>query len=172
MISPLLANLYLHWFDKLFHGPKGRPNGRMPSWCVMPMILWCWRNRWDSETIEFIESRAGREVPVGDQSGEDARGGPAGGRSESGLSGIHVSLRPRSERARVGKYLNVFPSKKAVQREREKLHEMTDQSSVLQADPDTDWRAESAPERLGELLLLWVLRAAPSVRSTGTFAIV
>lgn len=23
VISPLLANLYLHWFDKLFHGPRG-----------------------------------------------------------------------------------------------------------------------------------------------------
>ena len=23
VISPLLANLYLHWFDKVFHGPRG-----------------------------------------------------------------------------------------------------------------------------------------------------
>ena len=23
MISPLLANLFLHWFDALFHGPQG-----------------------------------------------------------------------------------------------------------------------------------------------------
>ena len=38
--SPLLANLYLHWFDALFHGP-------MPNWCATPTILWCWRNRWD-----------------------------------------------------------------------------------------------------------------------------
>ena len=24
VISPLLANLYLHWFDKVFHGPLGQ----------------------------------------------------------------------------------------------------------------------------------------------------
>ena len=23
VISPLLANIYLHWFDKIFHGPNG-----------------------------------------------------------------------------------------------------------------------------------------------------
>ena len=23
VVSPLLANLYLHWFDALFHGPQG-----------------------------------------------------------------------------------------------------------------------------------------------------
>ena len=23
MISPLLANVYLHWFEKVFHGPQG-----------------------------------------------------------------------------------------------------------------------------------------------------
>src|ERR1039457_6353420 len=30
------------------------------------------------------------------------------------------------------------------------------QSSVFQADPGADWRAESAPERVGELLFRWV----------------
>ena len=43
VISPLLSNLYLHWFDKLFHRAEGLPSGRGPSWCVMPMISWCWR---------------------------------------------------------------------------------------------------------------------------------
>ena len=41
-----------------FIGPKGRPNGRMPSWCVMPMILWCWRaTDGTRKPIELIESR-------------------------------------------------------------------------------------------------------------------
>ena len=63
----------------------------------------------------------------------------------------------RDLKGRDQKYLNMFPSKKAVQREREKLHEMTDSSSVLQADPELDWRAESAPKGVGELLFHWVL---------------
>jgi RNA-directed DNA polymerase len=32
VISPLLANLYLHWFDALFHGPEGPRDGLTPSW--------------------------------------------------------------------------------------------------------------------------------------------
>jgi RNA-directed DNA polymerase len=37
VISPLLANLYLHWFDHLFHRSDGPYNGPMPDWCDMPM---------------------------------------------------------------------------------------------------------------------------------------
>ncbi len=55
VISPLLANLYLHWFDKVFYRREDRPTGRRPSWCVTPMILWCWRaspapNWWDGSS--------------------------------------------------------------------------------------------------------------------------
>ena len=32
--SPLLANLYLHWFDKVFHGPMGRGNGRSQAGAI------------------------------------------------------------------------------------------------------------------------------------------
>ena len=55
-----------------------------------------------------------------------------------------------------GHYLNVFPVEQGVERERDKLHEHDQQSSVLQADTDPDRRAESASERLGELLSLRV----------------
>src|SRR5713226_1462382 len=41
---------------------------------------------------------AGTKIPVGDPSGENAGGGPAGRRGKSELSGVHVSVRPRSER--------------------------------------------------------------------------
>ena len=32
VISPLLANIYLHWFDHVFHARNGPPNGRKPCW--------------------------------------------------------------------------------------------------------------------------------------------
>jgi hypothetical protein len=86
------------------------------------MILWCWRAIKGSETMDRIE--AGRLAPVGDQSGENAGGGPEGRRSESGLSGIHVPLL-RDLKGRGWRYLNVSPSAKALKKEREKLHEMT-----------------------------------------------
>jgi RNA-directed DNA polymerase len=43
VISPLLANLYLHWFDVVFHRREGLHTGLGRSWCVMRMTLWCWR---------------------------------------------------------------------------------------------------------------------------------
>jgi RNA-directed DNA polymerase len=41
----------------------------------------------------------------------------------------------RDLKGRAGKYLNVFPSKKAVQREREKLHEMRDSHQCFKPIP-------------------------------------
>ena len=42
VISPMLANLYLHWFEKL--PPRYRPGtGPTPNSCGMRMILWFWR---------------------------------------------------------------------------------------------------------------------------------
>src|SRR5450755_1847676 len=41
----------------------------------------------------------------------------------------------RDLKGRAGKYLNVFPSKKAVKREREKLHEMTDSHQCFKPIP-------------------------------------
>src|SRR6266567_1249324 len=59
----------------------------------------------DGETDRVGDRRVhriatGRKVPVGDQSGQDASGESAGERGKSELSGIHVPVRPRPERAR------------------------------------------------------------------------
>jgi RNA-directed DNA polymerase len=40
VISPLLANLYLHW-TSCFTARKAQRSGREPNWCATPMILWC-----------------------------------------------------------------------------------------------------------------------------------
>jgi len=77
---------------------------------------------------------AGREVPVGDQSGQDASGGP----EEEGASLDFLGYTFRYDRdlkGRVRKYLNLFPSTKAVQREREKLHQMTDSHQCFKPIP-------------------------------------
>ena len=43
VISPLLSNVYLHWFDKLFHRADGPAQWAGAKLCVTPMISWCWR---------------------------------------------------------------------------------------------------------------------------------
>jgi RNA-directed DNA polymerase len=55
--SPLLANLYLHWFDALFHGPQGparRADIKLVRYADDFVAL---AKQMGSETIEFIESR-------------------------------------------------------------------------------------------------------------------
>ena len=55
--SPLLANLYLHWFDALFYGPQGpgrRSDVKLVRYADDFVAL---AKQMGSETIEFIESR-------------------------------------------------------------------------------------------------------------------
>src|SRR5262249_51378244 len=55
--SPLLANLYLHWFDALFHGPQGPA-----QWADAKLVRYAddfvvLAKQMGAETIAFIESR-------------------------------------------------------------------------------------------------------------------
>src|SRR5688572_14114574 len=77
-----------------------------------------------SETIEFIESRLEGKFQL-EINREKTR---VVDLREEGASLNFLGYTFRYDRDRKGrdrKYLNVFPSRKAVQREREKLHEMT-----------------------------------------------
>ena len=90
--------------------------------------------RMGSETIEFIESRLeGKfQLEINREKTQvvDLR--------EPGVSLDFLGYTFRYDRDLKGrdrKYLNVFPSKKAVQREREKLHEMTDSHQCFKPIP-------------------------------------
>ena len=87
-----------------------------------------------SETVEFIESRLeGKfqlEVKREKTRVVDLR--------EAGVSLDFLGYTFRNDRDLKGrdrKYLNVFPSKKAVQRERAKLHEMTNSHQCFKPIP-------------------------------------
>ena len=55
--SPLLANLYLHWFDALFHGPQGPARKADVQLVRYADDFVALAKQMGSETIEFIESR-------------------------------------------------------------------------------------------------------------------
>ena len=122
--SPLLANLYLHWFDALFHGPRGparKADVKLVRYADDFVAL---AKRMGSETIEFIESRLEGKFQL-EINREKTR---VVDLREQGASLHFLGYTFRWDRDRKGrdrKYLNVFPSKKAVQKEREKLHAMT-----------------------------------------------
>jgi RNA-directed DNA polymerase len=132
--SPLLANLYLHWFDALFYGPQGpgqRADVKLVRYADDFVAL---AKQMGSETIEFIESRLeGKfQLEINREKTRVVDLQEPGAR----LDFLGYSFRyDRDLQGRDRKYLNVFPSKKAVQREREKLHEMTDSHQCFKPIP-------------------------------------
>jgi RNA-directed DNA polymerase len=132
--SPLLANLYLHWFDALFYGPQGparKADVKLVRYADDFVAL---AKRMGSETIEFIESRLEGKFQL-EINREKTRVVDLREEAAS-LNFLGYTYRwDRDLQGRDRKYLNVFPSKKAVQREREKLHEMTDSHQCFKPIP-------------------------------------
>ena len=132
--SPLLANLYLHWFDALFHGPEGparRADVKLVRYADDFVAL---AKQMGTETIEYIESRLEGKFQL-EINREKTR---VVDLREEGASLDFLGYTFRYDRDLKGsdqKYLNMFPSKKAVQREREKLHEMTDSHQCFKPIP-------------------------------------
>lgn len=124
VISPLLANLYLHWFDKLFHrsdGPFHWANARLVRYADDFVIL-----------AKYVGGRIEQFVEQTLQCRFDLTVNPDKTRTvelrEPGvcLDFLGYSFRYDQDRqGRTHRYLNLFPSSKSLQRERDKLREMT-----------------------------------------------
>jgi len=124
VISPLLANLYLHWFDKVFHGQKGPAqwaNARLIRYADDLVVLARYQSRkltgWiESKLEDWMELEINREKTR------------VVNLKEKGESLDFLGYTFRYDRDLYGgrhRYLNVFPSKKAVARERDRLREKT-----------------------------------------------
>jgi RNA-directed DNA polymerase len=126
VISPLLANLYLHWFDKEFHsvrGPSKWANARLVRYADDFVIM----ARFISPRIRnFVESLL--EGRFGLRINREKTRVVKLRRDDTGESLDFLGYTFRYERDRHGRphhYLNMQPSKKALARERDKLREMT-----------------------------------------------
>jgi RNA-directed DNA polymerase len=124
VISPLLANLYLHWFEKLFcrsEGPGTWAKAQLVRYADDFVVLARYQTQrlrtWIEETLEgrfrlTINREKTRTVKLTEP-------------SES-LNFLGFTLRYDRDRfGRSKRYLNVFPSKKAMARARAKLKELT-----------------------------------------------
>lgn len=124
VISPLLANVYLHWFDKVFHLPGGpyfwaraRLVRYADDFVIMARYTGERLTSWIESKIEDwmgleINREKTRVLDV-EQDGEE-------------LDFLGFSFRfDRDLKGRPKRYLNVFPSKKTMTRQRERLREMT-----------------------------------------------
>jgi len=135
VISPLLANVYLHDFDRAFHakdGPAQFANARLVRYADDFVVLARWMGprlvAWLERTLEqdlglTVNRTKTRVVHM----------------SAPGMSLDFLGFTLRYDRDRLGRdrrYLNVIPSKRAVARVREKLRGLTSASAKTSL-PDT-----------------------------------
>lgn len=123
VISPLLANLYLHWFDTVFyrHGPGRWVDARLVRYAddfvIMGRHVGSGIARWVEQTVEgwlglTINRTKTRVVSVTRHSGES-------------LDFVGYTFRyDRDRHGRGHRYLAAFPSDKAVARRRERTWEL------------------------------------------------
>ena len=132
MISPLSANVYLHWFDKPFYradGPARWANARLVRYAGDFVVLARYQT---PRLIGWIEEKI--EKWLGLEINRDKTRVVELGKGKSSPDFLGYTFRwHRDQYGRAQRYPHVGPSKKAVQRER-------------------DRQAESATEGLGQLL--------------------
>jgi len=133
VISPLLANSFLHWFDKAFHavaGPRHWANARLVRYADDFVVLARYQGQRLVGFVEsFIETRMGLVINRDKTRIAKLRSGDS-------LDFLGFTLRYDWDlRGRGHKYLNVVPSKKALARERDKLRAMTDSSMCFKPIP-------------------------------------
>ena len=124
MISPLLANLYLHWFDKIFNGangPRRWANARIVRYADDFVIM---ARNVESRIVDFteytFEERFGLRI-----NREKTRCVDLVKPGES-LSFLGFTYRYNKDlQGRGHRYLNIEPSTKSLQRERNSILELT-----------------------------------------------
>jgi RNA-directed DNA polymerase len=125
VISPLLANLFLHWFDALFHGPQGPARwagAKLVRYADDAVML---AREWTAEMTGWVESKL--EGKFGLEINREKTRVVKVARGGGSLDFLGYTFRwDRDLRGRSHKYLNVMPSMQAVAREREKLRRLTD----------------------------------------------
>lgn len=125
VISPLLSNIYLHWFDKVFHRPEGPgqwADAKLVRYADDFVVLARYQSR---RLTQFIESKL--EQWLGLELNREKTRVVNLGRVGASLDFLGYTFRyDRDRHGRPHRYLNVFPSKKALKKERAALRDMTD----------------------------------------------
>jgi RNA-directed DNA polymerase len=124
VISPLLANVYLHWFDKVFHRPDGPAmwaKAKLVRYADDFVILARYIDAQITGWVELkIEGWLGLEINREKTKVLELR------KEGESLDFLGYTFRyDRDLKGRKCRYLNMFPSKKALSREREQLRELT-----------------------------------------------
>ena len=134
VISPLLANVYLHEFDKVFQasgGPAQWAKAKLARYADDLVVLARYLSPGLTGFIESRLTRMGLEINR-EKTREVHLREPGASLDFPGYTFRY----DRDLKGRAQRYLNVCPSKKALGREREKLHAMTDSHQCCKPIPD------------------------------------
>lgn len=124
VISPLLANIYLHWFDKVFHFPNGPAhwaNARLVRYADDFVVM---ARYVGSHLTGFIETKL--EDWMGLQVNREKTRLVDLNAVGASLDFLGYTFRyDRDRQGRGHRYLNIGPSAKSLAKEREQLRQMT-----------------------------------------------
>lgn len=135
VISPLLANLYLHWFDAVFHGPEGPAR-----WAAAKLVRYAddfvVLARYQGERLKnWIEAKL--EDRLGLEINRDKTRIVHLKEEGASLNFLGFTFRYyRDLHGRKRKYLNVSASAAALKQERAKLYAMTDRHQCFKLLPN------------------------------------
>jgi RNA-directed DNA polymerase len=134
VVSPLLSNLYLHWFDKLFYredGPSKWAKAKLVRYADDFVVLARYQG---PQLTEWIESKLEGWLRL-EINREKTRVVNLNQEGEK-LDFLGFTFRyDRDLQGRPWRYLNVIPSVKALNKEREKVHEMTNHRQCMKPIP-------------------------------------
>jgi RNA-directed DNA polymerase len=123
VISPLLSNLYLHWFDKVFHNKKGPSQtikGRLTRFADDFIVQMRYQSTYLNEYIRNkIENWMGLTLNKEKTKIGDLKKG-----SKIQFLGFQIQY-AKSKFGGKGSYVRITPSDKAMKEVRAKLHELT-----------------------------------------------
>jgi RNA-directed DNA polymerase len=127
VISPLLANIYLHWFEKAFHGSEGPAQwakAKIVRYADDFVILARYQGRRLIEWVEsLLEGRFGLTINRQKTRVVDLK------QPGANLDFLGFTFRyDRDLHGRDHRYLNVFPSKQSLARLRERIRALTGSS--------------------------------------------
>jgi RNA-directed DNA polymerase len=124
VISPLLANIYLHWFEKAFHGPNGPATwakAKLVRYADDFVILARYQSR---RLIDWVESLLEGRFRLTINRTKTRVVNLNQERASVDFLGFTFRY-DRDLAGRDHRYLNVFPSKKSLSRMRDRVREMT-----------------------------------------------
>ena len=125
VISPLLANIYLHWFDYVFHrsdSPAQYAKAKLVRYADDFVVL---ARDQGQGLVEFVEEKIEGWLDL--KINRDKTQIVNLNQSGAELNFLGYTFRyDRSQYQGKGKYLNVFPATKAVKKEIARVHELTE----------------------------------------------